>query len=453
MIISLRDIYTVAGLFWRRCSRTHTLLSLVLFTGVSAAGIPALVQGDGSLAGEIRILLTYSLGAVVMLLALSTLWIACTALPEQVESRGLHLLLTKPLRRRDLWLGYWLGLLSMDAFLLLLAGLLVYGQLQWRLRKAGTDETGRALLLARSVATPREAVTLESVRARVQVLRAEVAIPADVPEAVLFAQTRSDLDRALRSVAPGAVGVWHCAGPPPGSRPPRSFLRFRFSSSQPDSEAVHGTWRVGTDATPALHEVTSEWSPYWDHEIEIPAAALSPDVRLEFANLAPGGGATVIFDEDAGLALLSDAATFEVNLLRALAVILFQLAFLAALGLAAGSLFTLPIAVFTSFSLLAIAGLSRYIHTSIADAPFQPVVPDDTTSPAVAAAVSIITRGAGLLTEPLFQFDVLSRLSAGELIPLALLGRAFVIMLAMYGGALAILGIVLLQRREIGLPS
>ena len=102
------------------------LLALVVLT------LPALVPGDGSPEGDMRILLAWAPGLATILLGAATLWTGCGALATDIEEGTWAGIASTRASRLQLWLGKWLGLVALDA--VLLAGALCLSAAQARLR-------------------------------------------------------------------------------------------------------------------------------------------------------------------------------------------------------------------------------------------------------------------------------------------------------------------------------
>jgi ABC-type transport system involved in multi-copper enzyme maturation permease subunit len=66
------------------------------------------------------------------LLGLATLWLGCGTLARDVEECQIQVVAVKPISRWQIWLGKWLGIMSLNAVLLGLAGLSIFLLLQWR---------------------------------------------------------------------------------------------------------------------------------------------------------------------------------------------------------------------------------------------------------------------------------------------------------------------------------
>ena len=58
------------------------------------------------------------------------MWAGCAAVSLEIQERQIHLIVTKPVRRAQIWLGKWLGLLILNAALIAFSGAVVYFLLQ-----------------------------------------------------------------------------------------------------------------------------------------------------------------------------------------------------------------------------------------------------------------------------------------------------------------------------------
>src|SRR5436853_6978269 len=94
--------------------------------------LPQIIKDDGTARAFTQILLTYTLTTISALLGISTLWLACGTLARDIEECQMQVVAVKPIARWQIWLGKWIGLMSLNAALLALSGGSVYGLLQWR---------------------------------------------------------------------------------------------------------------------------------------------------------------------------------------------------------------------------------------------------------------------------------------------------------------------------------
>src|SRR6266513_1907812 len=101
--------------------RLVLMLSIILLGGVVL--LPMIIKDDGTARGFTQILLTYTLSLITALLGLSTLWLACGTLARDIEECQIQMVAVKPIPRWQIWLGKWLGIMSLNAVLLALSGI------------------------------------------------------------------------------------------------------------------------------------------------------------------------------------------------------------------------------------------------------------------------------------------------------------------------------------------
>jgi ABC-type transport system involved in multi-copper enzyme maturation permease subunit len=123
------------GLTWKAAFRFRLFIVVTGLLLAAVVGLPLLIKDDGTARGFTQILLTYTLSTITALLGLSTLWLACGTLARDIEECQMQMVVTKPIARWQIWLGKWLGLMSLNAALLAISGLSVFLLLQWRATK------------------------------------------------------------------------------------------------------------------------------------------------------------------------------------------------------------------------------------------------------------------------------------------------------------------------------
>ena len=128
----MQKILAIAWLTWKAAFRFRLFLVIAVLLLAAVVGIPILIKSDGTARGFTEILITYTLSAITALLGLSTLWLSCGTLARDIEECQMQIVATKPVARWQIWLGKWLGIVSLNAALLFLSGACVYGLLQWR---------------------------------------------------------------------------------------------------------------------------------------------------------------------------------------------------------------------------------------------------------------------------------------------------------------------------------
>src|ERR1051326_3852993 len=136
----MRRVVAIAWLTWKAAVRFRLFLVVLVLLLAAVVALPLLIKDDGTAQGFTQILMTYTLSAVSALLGLSTLWVSCGTLARDIEECQIQVVAVKPIGRWQIWLGKWLGILSLNAVLLLMAGGSIYGLVLWRASRLAPDE-------------------------------------------------------------------------------------------------------------------------------------------------------------------------------------------------------------------------------------------------------------------------------------------------------------------------
>src|SRR4030095_4353094 len=136
----MQSLLAIAALTWKAAFRFRLFLVIAILLLASVVALPLLIKDDGTAQGFTQILLTYTLSTITALLGLSTLWLACGTLARDIEECQMQVVATKPIARWQIWLGKWLGIVSLNAALLAISGASVYALLQYRATKLPPDQ-------------------------------------------------------------------------------------------------------------------------------------------------------------------------------------------------------------------------------------------------------------------------------------------------------------------------
>src|SRR5580704_18047904 len=139
----MQQIFATIGLTWKAAFRYRLFWVIAALLLAAVVGLPLLIKDDGTAAGFAQILITYTLGAVTVLLGFCTLWLACGTLARDVEECQIQMVAVKPIGRWQIWLGKWLGIVTLNAALLAVAGTSIYGLLEWRARSLPPAELSK----------------------------------------------------------------------------------------------------------------------------------------------------------------------------------------------------------------------------------------------------------------------------------------------------------------------
>ena len=105
------------------------LLCLLLFCSVV---IPLTIKGDGTITGEVQILLEYSTGIVGFILSTSIIWMTCSEFCTDMENAQIHLIFVKPISRLIVWAGKFAGVFFLHIILLFIASAVIYGFAEYK---------------------------------------------------------------------------------------------------------------------------------------------------------------------------------------------------------------------------------------------------------------------------------------------------------------------------------
>ncbi len=430
-MIAANRILAIAGLTLRSAVRSKIFILLAVLVLSGIACLPFVIKSDGSLVGQVRLYLHYALGLSIVLLSIIAIWTGAGAVSLELEEGHLQMLVVKPVRPWEIWLGKWLGLMIINLALLALAGASIYGLLRWH--------TQPALLPAQEQIKLQEELLVA--RADVLPLRSAAAL---------------NDEQAGLAVMPGQVGYWQFNLPAWPRPSDFIFLQFSFVSSRPDYLApIAGLWQIEDAAGSQLGYFPVSSLADQVYSFKIPAPAAGHSLNVSYKNLEQAVRLTVLFSAADSVKLRVQATGFESNYLRALLMVLARLAFFSALGLTAGAAFSQPVAAFVALALLLITALNRWLQQTLAGG-----LPAYANLNVVDALLLLIERGLqavllvlNKIAPPLYLFDPLVYLPNGMLISWELVGKACLVLGLIYPGLLASASIWLLRRREMGLPT
>jgi hypothetical protein len=454
----MQRLLAITWLTWKAAFRFRLFLVIAVLLLAAVVGLPILIKDDGTARGFTQILLTYTLSVITALLGLSTLWLACGTLARDIEECQIQIVATKPIARWQIWLGKWLGIMSLNAALLALSGAGVYGLLQWRAAKLPAAEQivlREQVLVARgSAKQPNNEAAIEAETE--QILQARLknspVDKADVPE--VRRQIRELVRADFQLVPPGYSREWRIdlgfAKNFLHDKPLQLRVKFNSAQKSPSGTFV-ALWQVGVPGkTPYQRLEPMSLAPDTFHEFQIPANLFDDQgvLTVLFVNL---NDTSLLFPLADGMEVLYPEGSFTLNFARGLGIIFCWMALLAALGLMAASFLTFPVAAFFSLAVVVM------------------VLSSGTLAEAVDAGTVVGGNGEtgvmghsplDMVLIPLFKafltvinlvkvFSPVDALSSGRSISWTELGTAFGQIVLLLGGIIGGIGILLFNRREL----
>jgi hypothetical protein len=460
-----RPFLAVALLTIRAAFRFRLVVTLLGLLLAVVFVLPGVIKHDGSAQGFTQILITYTLAVITALLGFTTLWIACGTLARDIEEMQLFLIASKPVHRWQIWLGKWAGIMAINLGMLAISGSVAYGLLQLRtgeLSPAQQKKLHEEVLVARAGARE-PSVDLRTDIATVLAERLKDPSVAAMDRAFVRKQVEESVRARQQVVPPGMLRRWNIelgsgARERLAGRP--LFIRVKFFTSQSSSEGTvyPAYWEIGPpegrrlrveNSLPAESFVEFGLDPAITADLIEPSGRLSVD--FQNWNQQP-----LLFPLDDGMEVLYHEGGFELNYARGLLIIAFWLGLLTAVGLACSSFLSFPVAAFCSIAVL-ILGMSGNTLKQVVDQ--GGIIGVSTESGTVSEAnlvnrISVAVYGnAKRIIDQVGGYSPVSSLSTGRSITWEELGRAFLVINVLVGGAVSAAGMTILTRRELAAPT
>ena len=454
----MQRILAIAGLTWKAALRFKLFLVIAVLLLITVVGLPLVIKDDGTAQGFIQIILTYTLSCITVLLGLATLWLSCGTLARDIEECQIQVVATKPVARWQIWLGKWLGIVSLNAVLLAISGGSVYGLLLYRTAQKPAEVQAilhNEIMVARGSA--REASNADEIESETdRILQGRLkSTPVDQADrAQLRKQIREMVRGDLQLVPPSYERSWKIdlglarhslAGKP-------LQLRVKFNAANKSASGTYGAWwQIGDPKSPNVVRLAPlHLAPDTLHEIPIPADLFDARgiLTVTFVNL---NDTALLFPLDEGLEVLYPEGGFALNFARGLGIIFCWMAVLAALGLAAASLLSFPVATFFTLAVMLVVLASGTLADSVDSGSVAAGDEESGIAGHSVADVVLIPAFRGMLgvINLVKDFSPIDALSTGRSITWDELGLAFAQIVLLMGGILAGAGIFLFSRREL----
>jgi hypothetical protein len=454
----MQRLYAITWLTWKAAFRFRLFWVLAGLLLLCVVALPLMIEDDGTARGFTQIVLTYTLTSISALLGLSTLWISCGTLARDIEECQMQMVAVKPVPRWQIWLGKWLGIVSLNALLLVLAGGSVYGLLQYRsthLPPKQQEILRNEVLVARGSARERSYSTeIEKTTDAILKDRLEKSpiSTVDLPE--VRRQILEQVKAEYQIVPPAYMKVWEIdLGPAKDSLRGKTLqLRIKFNSADMNSFRTYsGLWQIGVpERTRVWRSEPMSLAAETFHEFPIPADLFDENGLLTINFVNPNDIA-LLFPLEDGMEVLYPRGGFTGNYIRGLGVILCWMALLATVGLTTSSFLSFPVAAFVSLGMLTMTLSSGTMAAAVAEGTIGDYNPEkaarDTTPvdfviiPTFRAAVTIIDLAK--------DFSPVDSLSTGRSVGWDQLGRAVLQIVVLLGGIIGLGGVYSFHRREL----
>ncbi|MBS1369519.1 MAG: hypothetical protein HPZ91_06130 [Lentisphaeria bacterium] len=474
----MKSFWAIVKLTFRNALRSHIFQLLLLLLLLAVIIIPTTVSGDGTAGGFIRVSLLYSLSTVGSILALSSIWLGCHAMTQDVDSYQLHMVVTKPVSRIRIWLAKWVGVYLVHLFLLLLASTAIYFIILYKYNEQDFPQQEREkirneVMVGRRVFWPKkvdlEKESQELVKAKIERLRArgqevdtspsaqdkmlkdarlevlskESELDYNVPKEFVFTGIPHDLDKPLYLRYRPYVGKIATEG----QRMTRSFWIVGIPQRAEKAPAANVFEQNAREeryvyAPQAMSEYPEQVMSGEFHEKVLPASwkVIAPNDTVTFGYVNyDDAQEKQYFQPGDGPKLLIEVTGFFENYMRSVAIVALELLILCGLGCAFGGILTLPTAIFVAVSYLLFGSIAVYMTNQ------------EYLAGAADHIGQMIAKLLLLFVIPLQAFEVSGLVANGEVVELSyfwLLFKSYFIYRAL---PLFVLGMILYRRRELGL--
>lgn len=357
----MRPIISITTLTFREAIRSRLAIAVVAVLLLIVGGLPLVMKGDGSSAGLAHTIIYYTLILSTLFLSIAALWTSAAAISSETKARTLQLARVKPLRMWQLWLGKWIGLSALFGIFLALS---LFG-IWLRINRVESHK----------IAYDKIPPILPSIEEQIdKTVKAAIA-SGEVNEENLrefVRQLRNQAPFATIDLLPGGKWLWkfHTEKAIDSSKPISLLVTFSSDSysTSPLSCACYlrDLAKASTNAPPPPTFTLSNFTSR-EMRMQIPTESLHGAHNLELGMAHTGNekASPIMLQPRQGIFLLRPASTLEANLLRAFIVVFSIITLLIAVGLTLGSLFSLPVAIFTATGLI----ISVFTATYVASDP------------------------------------------------------------------------------------
>lgn len=433
-------------------------LAFIVLLAVLLPVMALSMTGDGTIRGRCQAFISYGLSLTSMLLCLLTIIACAYSVTNDIEQKQIYTTITKPIRRHQYLLGKLLGVMLLDAVLLILFCTAIYGITVSIPRfskpsQAELTQLNNEFFTARAGLKPAEQDVSADVRETYKRLEKTGQLP---PEVLTDPAARKNYMNALAgrirsSKFAAVVGqelTWEFYNVRPLDPNQRLFIRFKYEVAvNPPDLQVYGKWLAG-DYRQLKYGMKIQTPVYtFDrkdlirtfYEIEVPSDAIADDgfLGVGFLN-APENNTVVIFTPQEGIEVLYKADTFAANFSRAASLIFLRLFFLGCLSLFASTFLSFPVVILFCLAIFSIATISNFVVTSF-----------DYLSENISFIYSYTAKPVMKLLPAFDTYNPTKFLIQGRLISWSMLGWAVLFMGCFQSLVLLVFALLIFKYREI----
>ncbi len=383
--------------------RMKISLVLIILMILGLAVLPGFLNAEQPLRYRVQSFFQYSVTGTFWVLAFLTLAFGIASITAEQRDKVIWQTITKPVAAWQYLLGKWLGIVSLNAVLLVVASSGIFLFAEYLRNQPAVGET--QAYLSEDSAVSEDRFILET-----RVMTARKSAEMEIPERLgrdseefqqrvrdyiaaerltdpEFATTPADLEyvigqlqegalRAFRSIPPGDSRVYRITGLQEAKAqdaPLTLRVRFDAEGNRPD---VFYDMTFALPFSPDPTPLTKRVSLGFYHNISVTTDAINDEGVMEVGifngqvvqtadrGLAVIPNTSVAVIPEGGLEVSYRAGGYRANFARVMLVLWVKLAFLAMLGVCASTFLSFPVACLIAFGVFLLAEMSGFLVTA-----------------------------------------------------------------------------------------
>ena len=471
--------------------RMKMALIFVVMLVLVVPSLPFLLGGETRIQYRLESFLTYAMILVATLLSVMTVLLAVRTVTTELSEKQAFLSLTKPVSRPAYLAGKWIGLMSLNALLLVVSGIGIYAFVKVVERQPAMDLADAAavqeqVLTARASTPPQPlggelAIDFDQKLQEMRRRGADPKLYGELGDAGAFVSPamkdamQQDVMKQWLTIESRNRKTYRFAGLAAAKDAgPTVQLRFKPKATRvADDYRLRMELRVNdrpfADARtgfelPLVRNNTT-------HVAYINSSLIRPDGTLDLTIRNTGADVeqlAITFEPQGGMEVFYKVGSFEGNLARGLALLWIRLGFLAALGLAAATFLGFPVACLLCLLVMTAAAGSEFLGESIdsyASLPRDEVPWWETITLTLGSLISHIREGDPVkafkmvirivgeaftfVMPPVSRYSPTDHVAYGRVIYVGMIRDALLHIGLVSTGALAAAGVLLFGRREV----
>lgn len=473
----------IVKLTCRSALRSHIFRLLLICLLVGIFVLPSTLISDGTLKGEIQLILQYSLGFVFTILTISSVWLACSEICSDVENGVIHPVIVKPVPRWRVLFAKFSGVVLIHLVLLLISAVVIYGYVLVKSSSTGLfgsnkfltekqlaeiEMTKQQIFTARKkyrsvVPDFKQAAQEEFMKRKEEAKRMNQDVTnydISTTSSEMLAKIEEELKQQSMVVKPNEAILWRFENLEQVVDKPLylQYTVYPIAGLTSEQELTRGRWffrvvYVRQDEATGEADIVQDVYPcdpediltVMNHEMMVPVRPeyliYEGTVEFGFVNL---GENELMFDRVKGPFLLVPETSFLANYLSGIVIMALGIVSLTLIASACSACFSLPIAIFFSVTYLLAGIVSDYLVSTIMAIPGYKMDAMET--------YGVFTSNIFLvLLVPIQDFFITEQLSNGELLGWSAMFRTFFFDIVLRSMPFYLLGTLLYTRREIAI--